>query len=97
PEQLLGQPISHHVDLFAYGATAFELLTNQKPFPGDSPGEILSKQIERSEFVAPRQLNPDIPLALEKVILRCLEQEPGRRYPFIGAMMRKLQSALYVQ
>lgn len=97
PEQLLGQPVSHHVDLFAYGATAFELLTNQKPFPGDSPAEILNKQLDRAEFVAPRQLNPDIPLALEKVILRCLEQEPGRRYPFIGVMVRELQTALYVQ
>jgi len=96
PEQLLGQPISHHVDLFSYGAAAFELLTNQKPFPGETPVEILSHQLDRSEFVAPRQLNPDIPAALEKVILRCLEQDPGRRYPFIGVMVRELQAALYV-
>jgi serine/threonine-protein kinase len=75
---------------------AYELLTNQKPFPGESPGEILSKQISRTEFVAPRQLNPDLPASLEKVILRCLEQEPERRYPFIGVMVRELQSALYV-
>src|SRR5438128_4215435 len=57
PEQLLGQPISHRVDIFSYGVAAYELLTNQKPFPGDSPGEILSKQISRTEFMGPRQLN----------------------------------------
>jgi serine/threonine-protein kinase len=96
PEQLLGQPIGHRVDIFAYGVAAYELLTSQKPFPGDSPGEILSRQIDRSGFVAPRQYNPDMPLALEKVILRCLEQEPERRYPFIGVMVRELQAALYV-
>jgi serine/threonine-protein kinase len=96
PEQLLGQPISHRADIFSYGVAAYELLTNQKPFPGDSPGEILSKQINRTEFVSPRQFNPDMPLALEKVILRCLEQEPERRYPFIGVMVRELQAALYV-
>jgi eukaryotic-like serine/threonine-protein kinase len=97
PEQMLGQPLSHHVDLFAYGATAFELLTNQKPFPGETPAEILSKQVDRTDFRTPRELNPDIPAALEKVILRCLESEPGRRYPFIGVMVRELQAALYVQ
>ncbi len=96
PEQLLGEPLSHRADIFSYGAAAYELLTNQKAFPGESPGEILSKQIERSEFMTPRQLNPDVPLALEKVILRCLEREPERRYPFIGVMVRELKTALYV-
>jgi hypothetical protein len=37
-----------------------------------------------------------MPLALEKVILRCLELEPERRYPFIGVMVRELKTALYV-
>jgi hypothetical protein len=37
-----------------------------------------------------------MPLALEKVILRCLERDPNRRYPFIGMMVRELQAALYV-
>ena len=96
PEQLLGEPISHRVDIFSYGVAAYELLTNQKPFPGDTPGEILGRQLDRSSFVAPRQYNSDMPLALEKVIVRCLEQNPERRYPFIGVMVRELQAALYV-
>ena len=96
PEQLLGEPISHPVDMFAYGVSAYELLTNQKPFPGDTPGEILSKQVDRAGFVPPRQYNADMPLALEKVVLRCLERDPNRRYPFIGMMVRELKAALYV-
>ena len=61
PEQLLGQPISHRVDIFSYGVTAYELLTNQKPFPGETPAQILQKQLDRSDFVAPRQYNAGRP------------------------------------
>jgi len=96
PEQLLGEPINQRVDIFSFGVAAYELLTNQKPFPGDTPGEILRKQVDRSGFIVPREYNPDMPLALEKVILRCLEREPERRYPFVGVMVRELQAALYV-
>jgi len=96
PEQLRGEPISHRADIFAYGVAAYELLTNQKPFPGETPGEILAKQFDRSGFIEPRQHNPDMPAGLQKVILRCLEREPERRYPFIGMMVRELQAALYV-
>ena len=96
PEQLQGQPLSHHVDIFSFGVAAYELLTSQKPFPGDTPGEILQRQLGRGEFVFPRALNPDVPVAMEKVILRCLEHAPERRYPFIGVMVRELQAALYV-
>jgi eukaryotic-like serine/threonine-protein kinase len=96
PEQLLGEPITHRVDIFSYGVAAYELLTQQKPFPGDTPGEILAKQVDRSGFVAPRQLNADIPAGMEKVILRCLEHEPERRYPFVGVMVREIKAALYV-
>ena len=96
PEQLLGEPFNHKVDIFSYRAAASELLTNQKPFPGDTPGEIVSKEVDRSEFVPPRQHNPDIPVQMEKVILRCLERDPERRYPFIGMMVRELHTALYV-
>jgi hypothetical protein len=37
-----------------------------------------------------------MPASLQKVILRCLEREPERRYPFIGMMLRELQAALYI-
>src|SRR6185436_6740464 len=96
PEQLQGQPISNRVDIFSFGVTAYELFTSQKPFPGETPAQILSKQLNRSDFVAPRQYNADLPAALEKVILHCIETEPERRYPYMGVMVRELQAALYV-
>ena len=96
PEQLQHQPIDGRVDIFAYGVSAYELLTYQKPFPGETPGEILSKHLNRSEFVTPRQHNPDIPAAMEKVILKCLEHDPDSRYPLFSVLNRDWKAALYV-
>jgi len=96
PEQLLGEPISQRVDIFSFGVAAYELLTSQKPFPGETPAEILKRQLDRSSFVPPREHNPDLPANLEKVILKCLDREPDKRYPFMGMMSRELQAALYV-
>lgn len=96
PEQLQRKPIDARVDIFAFGVSAYELLTNQKPFPGDSPAEILARQMDMSGPIPPRQHNPDVPAVLEKVILRCIERDPDRRYPFSGVMLRDLQNALYV-
>ena len=62
PEQLSGQPIDQRVDVFAFGVAAYELLTNQKPFPAKPPAEILRAQTDRSDFLTPRQLNPDMPV-----------------------------------
>ena len=96
PSNCCGEPITHRVDIFSYGVAAYELLTQPEALPRRHAGEILTKQLDRSGFVAPRQHNPDMPLAMEKVILRCLERDPERRYPFIGVMVRELQAALYV-
>ncbi len=97
PEQLMRQPYDHRVDIFAYGVTAYELLAGQKPFEGETPEDILRKQVNRTlDFLAPRQLNADIPAGLEKIILKCLEQEPDKRYPIVSLLVHDLQTALYV-
>ena len=96
PEQLSGQAIDQRVDAFSFGVAAYELLTNQKPFPGESSTEILRAQTDRTNFLTPRQLNPDIPAGLEKTILKCLEREPEKRYPFLSVLVRDLKASLYV-
>src|SRR6266700_2324235 len=61
PELLLRQPFDHRADIFAYGVTAFEALTGQKPFTAESPDEILRRQLDRTQdFASPRQLNAEI-------------------------------------
>ncbi|MGA2030547.1 MAG: serine/threonine-protein kinase, partial [Verrucomicrobiota bacterium] len=96
PEQLQQLPIDPRVDIFSYGVAAYELVTNQKPFPGVTPAEILAAQLDLSGPIPPREHNSEVPAALEKVILKCLAREPDRRYPFMSVLTRDLQSALYL-
>ncbi len=96
PEQLKREPIDGRADIFAYGVSAYELLTNHKPFPGETPAEILAAQMDVSGPVTPREHNHDIPPALERTILKCLARDPDRRYPFMSVLVNDLQKALYV-
>lgn len=96
PEQLLRQPVDHRADLWAFGVTAYELLTYRKPFPGDTPDLVLRRQLDRSEFALPRQVNPDIPAGLERIILKCLEKDMERRYPVTSVLVHDMRQALYV-
>ena len=97
PEQLQRAPVDHRADIFAFGVTAYELVTFQKPFPADSAAEVLRRQLDRSlDFLPPRGINEAVPIALERIILKCLEAEPDRRYPFMSVLVRDLQRALYI-
>ena len=96
PEQLQKQPLDGRADIFAFGVAAYELLSHKKPFPGDTPAEILAAQLAPEGAIPLREHNPDVPPALEKTVMRCLEREPNRRHPFASVLLRELQSALYV-
>lgn len=95
PEQLQHQAIDHRVDIYAYGVTAYELLTSRKPFAGDSAAEISRKQ--QSEAVVPPSEYNEIPPGLEKIVLKCLERDPDKRYPHASVLVRDLQEVLYVK
>jgi serine/threonine-protein kinase len=96
PEQLQRQPVDPRADIFAFGVSAYELVTNHKPFPGETPAEILAAQLDPANPIPVREHNPQIPPALEKVILKCLACEPEKRYPFMSVLSHDLQGALYL-
>src|ERR1700689_2350871 len=56
PEHLQHLALDQRADIFAFGVTAYEVLTFAKPFPGDTPAEILRKQLDH-ELIPPRELN----------------------------------------
>ena len=97
PEQLQREPVDHRADIFAFGVTAYELLTFQKPFCGETADDVLRRELDRSiDFRNPRAINPDIPIPVERTILKCLERDTDKRYPFMSVVVHDLQSALYI-
>lgn len=95
PEQLQRLEFDHRVDIFAYGVAAYEVLTGVKPFSGDTPNDILQHQLA-NDVRPPREFNPDIPPALEKIIMKCIRRQPDDRYPHMSIVVRDLQTALYI-
>jgi serine/threonine-protein kinase len=95
PEQLRHEPLDARTDIFAFGVSAYELLTNHKPFPGGTPAEILAAQQNPAGPVPLTEHNSDVPPLLEKVVMKCIARDPDRRYPVSGLLVRDLQSALY--
>ncbi len=87
PEQAAGRTAEVGVwtDVYAIGATMFELLTGRPPFCASNPTEVL-RQVIDDEPVAPRRLRSIVPRDLETITLKCLEKHPRHRYQSASAL-----------
>lgn len=90
PEQLAGQDPDSRADFWAYGVIVYQSLTGKMPFPGTSVEEI-RQRIAQQEPAVPTSLVPEIPAALEKVILRCLGKTPDQRYSSADELLAELE------
>jgi serine/threonine protein kinase len=81
PEQVRGesQHLDGRCDVWSLGVILYELLTGQKPFDGKNHNELYD-DILHHEPKPPRQFNPELPIALERICLRCLSKQPTDRY-----------------
>ena len=93
PEQIAKEPLDERADIFAYGVTAYEMITGKRPITGNTREEILAKYADFNQHLVPlRDRVPNVPPTLERVILKCLEKDVDRRYPSMSLVVRDLQS-----
>ncbi len=93
PEQGQGTAIDHHADIYSLGVMLYEMVTGRLPFAAETPMGVIIKHIYEQPL-PPRTLNPDIPEALEAVILKGLTKPIEQRYHSAGELARALQLAM---
>ena len=90
PELVRGDAATAQSDLYALGVVLYRLFTGRLPFEGDNPLEVA--MLHRTAPVPrPCDLVPEMPSALQEVLLRLLEKEPAQRYPSAGAAAAALR------
>ncbi len=91
PEQVRGETIDQQTDVYSVAATLFYLLTGKPPFWGSDPTATLAR-IVSDPVPSLRSLRPELPAALDRVVLRGLERERSRRYPDLESFRQALLS-----
>lgn len=79
PEQLRGDAVDGRSDLYSLGALLYEGATGQRPFDGPSSPQIIGAILGKPAR-PPRELRPDLTSELDRIILKCLEKDPGSRH-----------------
>ncbi|BBM86931.1 serine/threonine-protein kinase [Candidatus Uabimicrobium amorphum] len=96
PQQVKGVKLDKTTDIYSLGATLYEAITSREPFQGDSALNIMF-QIVHSDPLVPRTINPEIPMDLQSICLKCLQKAPQRRYHSMRLLAKDLQNFLQLK
>ncbi len=90
PEQVEGRPIDGRADIYSLGCVLYRLLSGKTPFDGKSPVEIMLKHLH--DGVPPLEAD-DVPETLERLVMDCLQKDPGERPQSMDVVIQRLKLA----
>ena len=93
PEQARNGFVDGKSDIYSLGIVMYEMVTGRVPFDGDTTVAVAIKHLQE-EMVAPSAYAPDLPVSLEKIILKCTQKSPDRRYENISDLLIDLKKVL---
>ena len=91
PEQIMGERVDFRSDIFSFGIVLYQMLTGKKPFIEDDSKSVMQR-ILNEPYVRPRKLYPDIPWRLQRIVKKCLNKDPNKRYRTTEHLRRDLES-----
>ncbi len=93
PEQVIGEDVDGRSDLYSLGVIMYQMITGTTPFQGETPMQIASQHLHIPP-PSPQLLRPDLPVAVERVLLRALAKHPSERYARVQDLARAFRTAL---
>ncbi|MBE5948061.1 MAG: Stk1 family PASTA domain-containing Ser/Thr kinase [Lachnospiraceae bacterium] len=93
PEQARGGYVDERGDIYSLGISLYEMITGKVPFDSDTPVSVALMHIQ-NEIPSPRNIVPNLPVAVEKIIYKCTQKKADRRYSDADALIEDLRNCL---